>query len=119
MLQVSCRQEVAAGSEEEVEIRAASIVAVERIKEAIHARWGLAQGGLEGGPTTETPAAGVAAAGESEGIATAAGPCGVVQRPRPGLRLPLTIQLDWWLWEQGEKSRASHPPHHRTLTIYY
>eukprot|EP00775_Hariotina_reticulata_P004050 gene4050-4297_t len=31
----------------------------------------------------------------------------------------LSIQLDWWLWHEGEKMRAQHPPHHRTWTIYY
>ena len=30
-----------------------------------------------------------------------------------------SIQLDWWLWEEGERLRKQHPPHHRTLTIYY
>lgn len=31
----------------------------------------------------------------------------------------LSIQLDWWLWHQGEQARDTHPPHHRTWTIYY
>jgi hypothetical protein len=31
----------------------------------------------------------------------------------------LSIQLDWWLWHEGEKMRAQHPPHHRTWTVYY
>lgn len=30
-----------------------------------------------------------------------------------------SIQLDWWLWGQGERLRHQHPPHHRTWTIYY
>lgn len=32
---------------------------------------------------------------------------------------PCSIQLDWWLWEHGEKNRRVHAPHHRTLTIFY
>ncbi|KAL6761190.1 hypothetical protein V8C86DRAFT_2537458 [Haematococcus lacustris] len=31
----------------------------------------------------------------------------------------LAITLDWWLWEWGERCRAEHPAHHRTLTVYY
>ncbi len=37
----------------------------------------------------------------------------------PGAQLPHAIQLDWWLWEVGERERHRHPPHHRTRTIYY
>jgi hypothetical protein len=33
--------------------------------------------------------------------------------------VPTAVQIDWWLWHQGEKSRHSHPPHHRTMTIFY
>lgn len=73
-------QPIPAGSEQELEIRAATIVAVENLKEAIAAKFG-GQPGVE--------------------------------------KLPITIQLDWWLWEVGEKSRNSHPPPHKTLTIYY
>ena len=32
---------------------------------------------------------------------------------------PLSIQLDWWLWELGEQNRATDEPHHRTLTTNY
>jgi hypothetical protein len=67
------------GSEEEVEIRAATVVAVERMRQAIEARH--SQGGGDG--------------------------------------YVLSVTLDWWLWERGERTRASDPPHHRTLTIYY
>ncbi len=46
------------------------------------------------------------------------------QAAQRGLALPpggqiLSIHLDWWLWEQGEEARQVHPPHHRTLTVYY
>jgi hypothetical protein len=36
----------------------------------------------------------------------------------PGGRV-LPLFLDWLLWEIGEEARARHPPHHRTLTVYY
>jgi len=29
------------------------------------------------------------------------------------------IEIDWHLWQQGEKQRHSLPAHHRTLSIYY
>lgn len=29
------------------------------------------------------------------------------------------VQLDWLLWEAGEASLGSLPPHHRTLTVFY
>ena len=32
---------------------------------------------------------------------------------------PSSVQLDWWLWDYGERNRHVHAPHHRTLTIYY
>ena len=31
----------------------------------------------------------------------------------------LPLQLDWILWERGESSLDTLPPHHRTRTIYY
>lgn len=31
---------------------------------------------------------------------------------------PLSIQLDWWLWETAEKL-TTLPPHHRVLTMFY
>ena len=31
----------------------------------------------------------------------------------------LVIELDWLLWQIGEKTKDSLAPHHRTLTIYY
>ena len=38
----------------------------------------------------------------------------------PTLSLPpCAVQLDWWLWHQGERERKQHPPHHRTLTVFY
>lgn len=72
-------EEISPGSEEELEIRGCSVEAVERMREAIAAKF----------------------------------------RGTPGAQLPHAIQLDWWLWEVGERERHRHPPHHRTRTIYY
>lgn len=60
--------------QEEVEIRAATVVATERI-------------------------------------------CDALQRAS-GSR-PLSIRVDWMLWQQGEERRHSLPAHHRTLTCFY
>ncbi|KAG2492024.1 hypothetical protein HYH03_009753 [Edaphochlamys debaryana] len=73
------REQLPPGGEEEVEIRACTVVAVERLREALAAKF----------------------------VGT------------PGARLPHAIQLDWWLWETGERERLRHPPHHRTLTTFY
>lgn len=80
---VDGRRELAAGSREETEIRAATVEAVERLRAALAAR--LA----------------------AEGRAGAAAP-----------RVN-SVQLDWWLWEAGERDRTRHRPHHRVLTVYY
>ncbi|KNC56352.1 UPF0553 protein [Thecamonas trahens ATCC 50062] len=58
------------GSVHEVEIRAATIVAVNQLRKLLHASW-------------------------------------------------TTVQLDWWLWEEGEAHRESIGPHHRVLTTFY
>lgn len=31
----------------------------------------------------------------------------------------LVIELDWLLWQIGERTKEQIMPHHRTLTIYY
>jgi hypothetical protein len=30
-----------------------------------------------------------------------------------------SIEVDWFLWEEGEKNLKNIVNHHRTLTIYY
>jgi len=97
---VDSKQELAAGCPEESAIRAASIVAVERLKERVNGR--LAQ----------QEAAAAHQAGAGRGAAPAAGGEG-------GGEQLLSIHLDWWLWNEGERMREQHPPHHRTRTIYY
>eukprot|EP00284_Hemiselmis_tepida_P002859 CAMPEP_0174946156 /NCGR_PEP_ID=MMETSP1355-20121228/83386_1 /TAXON_ID=464990 /ORGANISM="Hemiselmis tepida, Strain CCMP443" /LENGTH=338 /DNA_ID=CAMNT_0016193565 /DNA_START=202 /DNA_END=1218 /DNA_ORIENTATION=- len=65
-----------AGSEEECEIRACTVQAVEMIKQALKGEHGVGA---------------------------------------------LSVQVDWYLWQEGEKKAAAGllPPHHRTLTVYY
>ncbi len=33
--------------------------------------------------------------------------------------VPRSIELDWFLWQAGEKRRDVSEPHHRVLTIFY
>jgi hypothetical protein len=61
------------GSEEEIEIRACTVTAVEMIQKVFKEK---------------------------------------------GVEL-LVIEIDWLLWQIGEKKKDEIPPHHRTLTIYY
>ncbi|CAN0465376.1 unnamed protein product, partial [Scytosiphon promiscuus] len=30
-----------------------------------------------------------------------------------------SIEIDWWLWQEGERIKKSIRPHHRTLTCFY
>ncbi|CAL8464125.1 g3660 [Coccomyxa elongata] len=75
---VDTRYELAAESEEEVEIRACTIQAVEELKSALRER-----------------------------------------SSRDGCPVPHSVQLDWFLWERGERERETAPPHHRTWTTFY
>jgi hypothetical protein len=79
------------GSEEEIEIRAASLLAVEQLKRAANKLL------LERHEQNSSSS--------SSGSGT------------EPFRL-LSIQLDWWLWQEGERMR-SELPHHKTWTIYY
>lgn len=65
--------ELASASEEEIEIRACTVVAVDILQKKL---------------------------------------------ARRGVNV-LVIELDWLLWQIGEKTKDSLEPHHRTLTIYY
>ena len=76
--QVDDRVELPAGSEEEVEIRACTVWAVEQIMIALRERHG-----------------------------------------RAGSPVPHSVQLDWYLWEQGVRQRMSAPPNHWTITHFY
>lgn len=138
ILQVDSRQEIAPGSEMEVEIRACTIAAVEALRRALGAR--LSDKVPAAGPSSEAEststqavrgaaahsktatadhrepafaaggaaAAGAAAVDGSGALYSHAAPAGVT-----------AVAVDWWLWGRGEAERESAPQHHRTLTIYY
>lgn len=103
---------------------ACAVVAVDQVRQAIANR--LAQQAAQqqqgqssaesrdGQQETEGSTEAGAATGGAGGSAASPG-----SRPQVPLRPPTSIEVDWWLWEQGEKNRRSHRPHHRTLTVYY
>lgn len=31
----------------------------------------------------------------------------------------MTVEVDWLLWQRGEKQRETLKPHHRTRTVFY
>ena len=95
----SCRQ-LAAGGQEEVEIRAATVEAVEQLKAALQARL-AAEGGGQGGREGQ----------EGQERQGGQGQEGQGQRLN-------SVLLDWALWQEGEAKRKSHRPHHRVLTVY-
>ena len=77
---IDAKQELPAGSEEEIEIRAATVQAVEQIMMAWNE--GRNEGGREGGRV-------------------------------------MSVEVDWLLWQEGERVKEELPPHHRTQTIFY
>eukprot|EP00884_Botryococcus_braunii_P015204 jgi/Botrbrau1/23685/Bobra.55_2s0065.1 len=87
---VDTRQELMAGSEDEIEIRAATIQAVEAIRKQLASRQGYHD----------------------------SWPPGTQHSVNVGAPL-LAVHLDWWLWEKGEVERTSADPHHRVRTIFY
>lgn len=70
---IDSRAEIPFGSEEEIEIRACTVIAVEHMQQVFQQK---------------------------------------------GINL-FVIEIDWLLWQIGEKRKDEIPPHHRTLTIYY
>jgi hypothetical protein len=68
------RQQIPFGSELETEIRAATVISVEKIREKL-----LSEKNVK----------------------------------------VLSLEVDWILWNWGEKVKDNIEPHHRTLTIYY
>ncbi|GBF97280.1 hypothetical protein Rsub_09971 [Raphidocelis subcapitata] len=125
---VEASEQLPAGGEEECEIRAATVTAVERLRAAAEALEAEARaaaarkqaakgegagegegggGGGEAGEEGGSEGAGAGGAGD--------GDSGGGEEAEP----LLSIHVDWWLWGRGEAARAEDPPHHRTLTIYY
>jgi hypothetical protein len=81
---------IPSGSADEIDLRACTVQAVERMKHALEAR--LAK------EIELRPALG---SGEAANPAVT------------------SVALDWFLWTQGEKRRDDSPPHHRTMTVFY
>ena len=113
-LQVDSKQQILAGSEMELEIRACTIAAVDMLRRALDAR--LTKGAAGGsGPAARSagssPAAAVAKTAE-DGFRSRDS----TQELRQGVT---AVAVDWWLWGRGEAERDTAPPHHRTLTVYY
>jgi hypothetical protein len=99
--QVEAREELAPGSEQELEIRAATVVAVDRMRAALQKQ--MAEAVKAGAQDPGTLFKSV--------MEKDAGPRSAGQ--------VLSLALDWYLWELGEQNIDKYPPHHRTLTIYY
>ena len=76
---VDARQELPAGGAHEVEIRAATVVVVDRLRDHLNARIGAAGGGVF---------------------------------------LP-SVEVDWYLWQLGERAKDDMAPHHRVDTVFY
>jgi hypothetical protein len=93
---VDGKEMMQAGGLEETEIRSGTIHAVEVMKMKIEERLRNEEGGAGGG-------------GGREG--------GEEERERTGGIN--SVQLDWWLWEWGEREKDTLKPHHRVMTIYY
>lgn len=117
--QVDSGQIIPSGSEEEIELRAASVLAVEQLKQAanalLQARHHPGQGQQQGCPSSSADAP-ANSAGDAAGVAERS--TDMPSSSAEGVPQLLSIQLDWWLWQEGECERSKHP-HHKTWTIYY
>jgi hypothetical protein len=82
---------VQAGSAEEVDIRACTVQAVERMRAALEAR------------IEHEPELNPTVPGEADD------------------KFVTSVALDWFLWKEGERQRddTSAGKHHRTLTVFY
>ena len=136
--QVDSQQQIPAGSEMEVELRACTIAAVGMLRHALDARLQAAHPaagdsestaatslrhstagviGTAGGSSPATSAQDSAAVAESVVGEDSLHSChGASDQSSQGVT---AVAVDWWLWGKGEAQRDTAPPHHRTLTIYY
>lgn len=129
--QIRSRREIPPGSEIEVEIRAATVEAVSRLEKALADRIASedSQGPhgllLDGAPhgqkqqqrSLESGGVNMPSSSTADQL-----PLDVVHDDKSCTERrmsPYAVQLDWWLWHQGERDRKQHPPHHRTLTVFY
>lgn len=115
---VDGRRQLAAGGQAEVEIRAATVAAVEQVRPPARPALRALGPQRRGSRAARWPADPQA-------------PCAALQL-KGAVRAQLAAQgrgdeaaqlnsvlLDWTLWEEGERSRSRHRPHHRVLTVYY
>ena len=134
---VAAKEELPAGGPDEVEIRAATVVAVEALRAQLEALRG------EGGGDASAAMEGVVESDDMEGVVKAAGAAPVVVTPvaasgsddmegvvgttqhavaatTGGAPRPLnSVEVDWYLWQFGEAVKDTIAPHHRTLTVFY
>lgn len=118
-MQVDSGQIIPSGSEEEIELRAASVLAVEQLKHAanalLQAQHCQGQAQQQEGPSSS---AAVAASSAQDAAGATERSAKVSSSSADEVPQLLSIQLDWWLWQEGERERSKHP-HHKTWTIYY
>lgn len=107
---VAAGELVEPGGREEAEIRGCTIHAVELLRAAVarRVRRRAVAGEEEEAPSVLLPDA--SRGGPARPHAS--------QAP-PGAPPPISVAVDWHLWEVGEAARFEAPPHHRTLTVYY
>ena len=91
---VDAVRELSAGGAYECEIRAATVVAVDALRDVLNARRSA---------RLDRTALGDEADGDANS----------------GRQLFTSVEVDWLLWQVGEASRESLPPHHRVKTVFY
>lgn len=96
---VDLKGEVPSGSDMEVEVRGCTVYAVEKLRSMVNERLTSASAAAKSSGESGAAASG-AAGGEAPLQLTA-------------------VEVDWYLWQQGEAQKDAIPPHHRTLTVFY
>lgn len=101
---------ITAGSEEEIELRACTVVAVEEIRKALQQGLGnCLPAEAKDSRDQETP---------KSATETASG--GLNRQSAGEERIEVnSVLIDWWLWETGEAQRNGPNAHHRTITTFY
>ena len=93
---IDSKEEITAGSEEEIEIRAATVQSVEKIRSLLLDMYKVEILPLQLGELHFRE-----------------------EYMTPTLILSFFPFTDWLLWERGEALLKTLPPHHRTLTVFY
>lgn len=98
---------LAAGTDEEIELRACTVVSVEEIRKALQERFEEeSSDGSIGGDVQTSKYEGASKYDSREAQPEAL----------PQIN---SVAVDWWLWEMGEKHRDGPDAHHRTITTFY